>query len=707
MLVSGLANWQLFESQKRAHDDPHDSLGAKCTSDPGIENIARRCTIGSPPGVVLSVYVSIVGGSSELTFLHAFLDEISRQKINFRWEIIIGTADLDVFRLITGHQAYKLQKMLTATTVLLKEDRGLYETWDTLIGIANGQFLTNWNIDDRKSPYSLQKRVQALLTNDDLDVVSSPVYVSRDPHATWETRQKLPCMYCEVAGEFYGISSFVRTNRENGALNLREVHNYPHNAPIYRRELHFRFGTFSGNSLSDGPAYTCSDWRFWVRLARAHRRFYQFQEPNEIYYVRAESFSHRNDTGSVPCLEETVTELEPLGLYNNLDWAGYEAKNKRKNVVIVCSNFPSNYEPRGLQVTQLAEWLSDNDAIVTFVATSASSTCDASFLEKGINCTSAPSNAIMSMHLSHQIGLADILFIMDDELCSLRAFLDVVSWSSLFKKLVLVGRHCSIDGREERTNNSKLHVEREAVLTSTRTSHADEIFLELTIPNIPRQEYGVEHYSFTHVVDPGARGLLILRWLIQDAFPRLTQSSGLAPVSLQIIAPCFIEGHFEELVSGVVDYGLHLVDVHPHRFSGASRIIHTLGFSCADNFLSVLKNTTIMLAPALDESEENVWNANVYGALVNGFKLVTSRHYINHTPCEGNKAELVPCRYIKVVPSIEENAFAFTNASVHLANTNSRSLQENYSSYRTDMLENFSRKVWVKNQRLMGLLDSV
>ena len=51
----------------------------------------------------------------------------------------------------------------------LDKDPGLYAAWNVCINSTQGDFLTNWNVDDRKTPWSLETMRDCLVLNEDID----------------------------------------------------------------------------------------------------------------------------------------------------------------------------------------------------------------------------------------------------------------------------------------------------------------------------------------------------------------------------------------------------------------------------------------------------------------------------------------------------------------------------------------------------------
>ena len=240
---------------KRCQDD------FSCDACGFVENCLELCDThqrGSrDETMLLSVYTSLLGGMKEDEFLKYFVLDIFNQNFDMGpWEVVVASSDGEVlseFRdLITLSRTCIDTSPLRIRTVHLRQDDGLYETWDLLIrNFTSGKFLTNWNADDRKHPQALATKVSVLKLSPTIDVVSSSVFASTVPNQDWhscqnETRRNRDsrcAVWFPERGQ-YALSAFVQTDPKTASLT-KNAQNYPHNAPVYRRRLHENVGYFS------------------------------------------------------------------------------------------------------------------------------------------------------------------------------------------------------------------------------------------------------------------------------------------------------------------------------------------------------------------------------------------------------------------------------------------------------------------------------
>lgn len=356
-----------------------------CRRHVGRDGSAPAALAGTPTDhPILSVYLSILGPNEERYF-DGYARDVLLQQVGAPWELVVASASntaLATFRDVFdtafevavergGHGELGVLRTAPAlTTLTMQADEGLYETWDLLIrNYTRGTYLCNWNIDDRKHPQALAKKIAVLARSPKIDVVSSSVIVSNKPNEDWETvmTKSEPDVWFRHAG-FYGLSKLVKTSATTGELIGPE--NYPHNSPVYRRSVHKRADFFKaprilGAHAVGSSAPPCSDWALWSSLARSGGQFWNIPEPLEVYYLRSDSHNRRDQSVSDKCVETVLSHLKPLGLFNN-DYYRWR-KHASPIALVVDEMAPIKTTGSGVRMRQLLEWLVHNGAQVTLV----------------------------------------------------------------------------------------------------------------------------------------------------------------------------------------------------------------------------------------------------------------------------------------------------------------------------------------------------
>lgn len=164
---------------------------------------------------------------------------------------------------------------------VLDSDPGLYEAWNICVNWIEEPILGNWNIDDRKSPWSLEVLRDALVCDPSLDLVYGKTYVSNQPNETFfslKNRNVYPCL----------PHSF-----ENLLAN-----NSPHCMPLWRKRIHEKFGYFDNNLK------TAADTDMWLRACKGGAKMRMINEFVGLYFENPKGRSTNPET-----LKEMVEEV--------------------------------------------------------------------------------------------------------------------------------------------------------------------------------------------------------------------------------------------------------------------------------------------------------------------------------------------------------------------------------------------------------------
>jgi FkbM family methyltransferase len=147
---------------------------------------------------------------------------------------------------------------------------GIYQSWNYAIKISNGEYLTNWNVDDVRRNDSINRQADYLFKKRWLDVVFQDVYYVFKENLDWNAVE--------------GIG--VKTNLCNVTLGaLLNGACPPHNAPMWRRSIHSDIGFFDEKYKSAG------DLDFWIRCVLGEKRFLKDNEAHVAYYFNQDGMS--------------------------------------------------------------------------------------------------------------------------------------------------------------------------------------------------------------------------------------------------------------------------------------------------------------------------------------------------------------------------------------------------------------------------------
>lgn len=136
----------------------------------------------------------------------------------------------------------------------------LYHSWNIGIAVAQGDYITNANCDDRLAPHALRKLVEAL--DNGADVAYGSCYCTVTKNAVWD-----------------GAWDFFLDDPVNYAEGLVRWGHVPFDAqrllqfcylgpfPAWRKSLHQRVGEFDSSYAIAG------DYEMWLRFAAAGAAF--------------------------------------------------------------------------------------------------------------------------------------------------------------------------------------------------------------------------------------------------------------------------------------------------------------------------------------------------------------------------------------------------------------------------------------------------
>ena len=151
----------------------------------------------------------------------------------------------------------------------LEEDPGIYDTWNMGIQMATGEYVTNINCDDRRRVDGLEQQAKLLTANEDVDLVYNDSYIVHEPNVMFEN--------VPPGCQRYNFEHFSKEAMLRG--------NLPHNNPMWRRELHDKFGYFNQYYKSAG------DWDFWLRCSFGGAKFKKHPDILGVYYFNPTGMS--------------------------------------------------------------------------------------------------------------------------------------------------------------------------------------------------------------------------------------------------------------------------------------------------------------------------------------------------------------------------------------------------------------------------------
>lgn len=224
----------------------------------------------------VSVITSVYNSSD---FLFDFLLDVKRQSIFPETELLLLDANKE-----KDNDDYKIiSKFLDIENVKYHYigECPVYKAWNVGIDLSSSPIITNWNTDDRRSWNSLQHQVEFLENNKDVDLCYGELKISSIKNETFEN--------CK-SNRFWPTFE--------GTIDNQFKHNSPHCLPVWRKDVHDRFGMF------DESYFSAADYDMWFRILEGGGKLKKLDELVGLYYENSKSIS-RNPKN----LREAISEV--------------------------------------------------------------------------------------------------------------------------------------------------------------------------------------------------------------------------------------------------------------------------------------------------------------------------------------------------------------------------------------------------------------
>jgi len=223
-----------------------------------------------------SIFCSFFKGEQ---FIHKYLENILEQTCFDTTEFILLNCN-------SPENEYKyiqpfIEKYSNIKYYQLDSDPGLYSAWNIAVKKCSSSIIGNWNIDDRKNKEGLEILINQFDKDPTLDVVYGLTYISRKANEKY------------IDNSYTEIYPYLPHSFENLLRN-----NSPHCMPLWKKELHDRFGYF------DESYKTASDGDFWLRCCVGGSNIKMVNHPVGLYYENPNGRSTNPET-----LQEMISEV--------------------------------------------------------------------------------------------------------------------------------------------------------------------------------------------------------------------------------------------------------------------------------------------------------------------------------------------------------------------------------------------------------------
>lgn len=225
-------------------------------------------------------------------FFEKFLHNIAVCCVEANGEIILVDAgspqeEKSIFdRFITEHPEYYDRFKY----ISLDKDPGLYNCWRIGIENARAPYVTNANLDDRRSPHHTKALIELLNANPDIAGAATAIRATRIRNSSWFDWTENE--YWFIEDEVREINFFDLYKHNEAGLVISQ--NIMHCMPVWRKNIHNKYGFFDEEQYG-----TSADWAFWLKCAKAGERFLLLPKPLGLYYINPRSHNRINDTAGI------------------------------------------------------------------------------------------------------------------------------------------------------------------------------------------------------------------------------------------------------------------------------------------------------------------------------------------------------------------------------------------------------------------------
>nr|CCF78634.1 hypothetical protein RGS1_70340 [Rubrivivax gelatinosus S1] len=223
-------------------------------------------------------------------FLQGYLENVIEAAAIADGEVILVDANCDdtdapVIERVLGQVPASRRERVR--WMRLSQDPGLYACWRLAIEATEAPYVTNANLDDRRSPLHTARLVAALDARPHLAAACGSISAVRQGgRGGWYELPPNELWFHEMGPRELGFDDLYLRDGD-GTIRSRNV---LHCMPVWRRRLHADHGFFDEERYG-----TSADWAFWLRCAKAGERYWFEPRAFGRYYINPESHNRRND----------------------------------------------------------------------------------------------------------------------------------------------------------------------------------------------------------------------------------------------------------------------------------------------------------------------------------------------------------------------------------------------------------------------------
>lgn len=172
----------------------------------------------------------------------------------------------------------------------LDHDPGLYNCWQLAIGKSTAEYISNANLDDRRSPFQAAELIKQLNNNTHYSGAASAMRATTERNTPWYKQTKNQYWFNQGYDQHVNFDALYI----KGEDNLVKSQNIMHCMPIWKKSLHERYGFFNEEKYG-----TSADWAFWLECTKNGEQFCLVPQVLSQYYINEQSHNRINDPNGI------------------------------------------------------------------------------------------------------------------------------------------------------------------------------------------------------------------------------------------------------------------------------------------------------------------------------------------------------------------------------------------------------------------------
>jgi len=221
-------------------------------------------------------------------FFRGFLENIAAAAIECNGEVILVDAaspenENEIFtRFIEEYPGLKNRFRY----ISLEDDPGLYNCWKLAIEHSSSEFVSNANLDDRRSPFQATALLEVLRSNPELNGAATAVRATQAINASWYSLTDNEHWFADEDSDRIDFESLYLRNDNNQICSK----NMLHCMPVWKTLLHRKYGFFNEERYG-----TSADWAFWLKCTKNGEQFRLLPAILSMYFINQSSHNRIHD----------------------------------------------------------------------------------------------------------------------------------------------------------------------------------------------------------------------------------------------------------------------------------------------------------------------------------------------------------------------------------------------------------------------------